>query len=103
MAHLTDDHLTMPPDAPMPADNTALAQWHRDRIAEYSFQSDTRTEDIQIRGELGTERWSGPSTLVPKARGQEVIGDSKGVWIWERQPDGSWKLLWSIWNENDAA
>lgn len=41
--------------------------------------------------------------LVPGGEAQEVSDSIKGLWVWERQEDGSWKLLWSIWNSNRGA
>ena len=100
MGQLTDDHLTMPPGVPMPPDNDQLRQWHQERIDEYTFRSDFVTDDIQVRGDIAIERWSGASALVPRDGSSEIQADDKGVWIWERQDDGSWKLLWSIWNSD---
>ena len=100
MAQLTADHLTMPPDGPAPNNNDALGEWHQARIDEFSFRSDFVTEDIQVRGDLAIERWSGASTLAARDGSAEIQDDTKGVWIWERQADGSWKLLWSIWNSS---
>ena len=100
MAHLTNDHLTMPPGVPTPTNNTALRQWHRDRIDEFTFSSDFVTDDVQVRGDLAIERWSGASTLTSRSDGSQIQDNTKGVWIWERQADGSWKLLWSVWNSS---
>lgn len=100
MAHLTDDHVTMPPGGPMLPNNDALRQWHQARVDDYRYSADFVTEDIQVRGDLAIERWSGTSTLSARDGSAEIEDDVKGVWIWERQADGSWKLLWSIWNSN---
>lgn len=100
MAGLTGDHLTMPPDQPAPPDNQALAAWHENSTALYTFHGDFTTDDIQLYGDLAIERWSGTTRLVPKGGGEEINDSSKGVWIWKRQMDGSWKLHWSVWNSN---
>jgi ketosteroid isomerase-like protein len=100
MAGLTSDHLTMPPDGQTPPDNAALTIWHQTSHDLYSFNGDFTTDDIQIYGDLAIERWSGNTRLVPKGEGEEISDSTKGVWIWKRQEDGSWKLLWSIWNSN---
>ena len=100
MARVTDDHFTMPPDGPTPPDNLALAEWHQSRIDQFEFRSTFRTDDIQIHGDIAIERWSSDSELEPREGGPVVEDSSKGVWIWERQEDGSWKLLWSVWNSN---
>ncbi|MGD2121641.1 MAG: nuclear transport factor 2 family protein [Gemmatimonadota bacterium] len=100
MAALIDDHLTMAPGAPTVPDNEALFEWHQNRIDLYSFESEHSTDDILLEGDIAVERWSGPSRLVSRGDGSMVEDFIKGIWVWQRQPDGSWKLLWSIWNSD---
>ena len=102
MAQLTDDHLTMPPGQATPPNNEALEAWHQDRIDAFAFQSEFSTDDIQVHGDIAIERWSGMTALVPRDGGDEIRDEGKGIWIWERQADGSWKLLWSAWNSSLA-
>lgn len=103
MAGLSSDHLTMPPDEPAPPDNAALTIWHQNSSALYSFHGDFTTDDIQVHGDLAIERWSGNTRVSPKGGGEEITDSTKGVWIWKRQVDGSWKLYWSLWNSNLSA
>jgi uncharacterized protein (TIGR02246 family) len=100
MAGLTDNHLTMPPDQPAPPDNEALAAWHQARVDQYSWAGEMATDEVRIYGNIAIERWSGTTRVIPKAGGEEITDSTKGVWIWERQADGSWKLLWSVWNSS---
>lgn len=100
MAGLASDHLTMAPDGPTPPDNEALAAWHQARIDQFAFQGDFSTDDVQLFGDIAIERWSGDLRLMPKEGGEDTVDTTKGVWIWQRQEDGSWKLLWSIWNSD---
>lgn len=100
MAELTDDHLTMPPDGPTPPNSQALADWHQARMDQFAFESVFTTEEVRVLGDIAIERFSGSTRLVPREGGEDVVDSTKGVWIWERQEDGSWKILWSIWNSN---
>src|SRR6185295_15838251 len=43
-------------------------------------------------------RWALDST--PKRGGKTVHDEGKGVWIWRRQADGSWKIARAIWNSD---
>ncbi len=100
MAALIDDHLTMSPGAPTVPDNEALVEWHQNRIDLFSFESDHITDDVLLEGDIAIERWSGQSKLTHRADGSVVEDSLKGLWVWRRQPDGSWRLLWSIWNSD---
>ncbi len=100
MASLGDAHQTMAPGAPTVPDSEALREWHRNRIDLFSLQSDHTTEEMILAGDLAIEKWSGQSRLTSKAEGEVVEDSIKGLWIWQRQVDGSWKLMWSIWNSD---
>jgi ketosteroid isomerase-like protein len=100
MAALIDSHLTMSPGAPTVPDNEALREWHQNRIDLYSLEMEHSTDDLLLQGDIAVERWSGPSKLTHREERSVVEDFLKGLWIWQRQPDGSWKLLWSIWNSS---
>ncbi len=100
MAVLIDDHLTLSPGAPTVPDNEALIQWHQNRIDLFTFESDHVTDDVLLAGDIAIERWHGQSKLTNRDDGSVVEDAIKGLWVWQRQPDGAWKLLWSIWNSD---
>ena len=100
MGVLIDDHLTMSPGAPTVPDNQALMEWHQNRIDLFSFESNHVTDDILVEGDIAIERWSSQSTLTNREDGSATEDETKGLWVWQRQADGSWKLLWSIWNSD---
>jgi len=100
MAELAEDHLTMPPDGPTPPNDQVLAEWHQARMDQFTFESVFTTDEVRLLGDFAIERFSGSTRLVPREGGDDVVDSTKGVWIWERQEDGSWKILWSIWNSN---
>jgi len=100
MAELAEDHLTMPPNEPTKPNNQALADWHQARVDQFSNESANATDDTRLFGDIAIERFSGDLRLVPREGGEDVVDSAKGVWIWEKQEDGDWKLLWSIWNSN---
>lgn len=100
MAELADGHLTMAPDGTTPPDNEALAQWHQARVNSFTFASTFTTDDIRLVGDMAIERFSSDSRLTPREGGDDLTDSTKGVWIWERQEGGSWKLLWSVWNSD---
>ena len=100
IAELAEGHLTMAPDGTTPPDNEALAHWHQARVDNFTFESTFTTDDIQLYGDIAIERFSGDLRLVPRNGGNEFTDSTKGVWIWKRQEDDSWKLLWSVWNSD---
>ncbi len=100
MACLTDDHVTMAPDVPALDDLDSLRKWHEARIKEVSIQIGSRTQELDAIGDWAIERWSIVQKITPKAGGDPVKQQNKGMWIWKRQAGGDWKLAYSIWNSD---
>ena len=61
------------------------------------------THDIVIAGNKAIERGSYAMRLKPKNGGAEVADRGKYVTTWERQPDGSWKIIRDISNTDGGA
>ena len=56
--------------------------------------------DVRISGDLAMSRGTWTATITP-ANGEEAYED-RGKWAGaaERQSDGSWKSIWTIWNSD---
>jgi ketosteroid isomerase-like protein len=102
LGELSEDHITLAPNDLALADEQGLRSWHQSRIDSFTFDINYTSEDIRIEGDMAVERWSSTPKLSPRNGGPAIEGQSKGLWVWHRQPDGSWKLLWSIWNSDNA-
>ena len=61
------------------------------------------THDIIIAGNKAIERGSYAMRLKPKNGGAEIADRGKYVTTWERQPDGSWKIIRDITNTDGAS
>ena len=101
MSGLTSDHLTMPPNEPTPQTLDALRSWHKQRIAEFTFDIVVSKPDVEVSGDWAIDRWSSTIILTPRDSGVSIQNIQKGLWIWHRELDGSWKLTCSIWNSDN--
>jgi len=99
MAILTGDHITMAPNEPALA-LTALRAWHQSRISESKLDMSFTSEEILMVGDWAFERWTSSLTLTPTAGGSPTRDSNKGIWVWKRQADGTWRLARSIWNSD---
>jgi len=64
---------------------------------------DARVDDVQHSGDWVYTRGSYTSTFVPKAGNQGApSGQQQGKFLllWERQPDGDWKIILDMGNSN---
>ena len=101
MGTLTGDHLTMPPNEPTPKTLDALRSWHERRIAEFTIAIVMSSPEVELGGDWAIDRWSSTTSLTPRDSGASIQNTQKGLWIWQRELDGSWKLSRSIWNNDD--
>jgi ketosteroid isomerase-like protein len=102
LAALTADHLTMAPNQPIIPNGPDLRSWHETRIAAGEItQYEATTEDIVIAGDIAIERWSAELSATSSDGGPPITDRLKGIWMWQRQPDDTWKLYWSIWNSDN--
>jgi len=101
MSRLTDDHITMPPNEPAPATLEALRSWHERRITDFTFDGDLPSQEIQLAGDWAFDHWSSTFSLTSRDDGAVAEYVGKGLWIWHRASDGTWKLARSIWNLDD--
>jgi ketosteroid isomerase-like protein len=99
MAGLTPDHVTMAPNVPALA-GEELRAWHESRVAAGTTTFTRTSEEVTVLGDWVWERWSSRISYTPREGGEAEEGVGKGVWIWQRQPDGEWMLARSIWNSD---
>jgi ketosteroid isomerase-like protein len=58
-------------------------------------------DEVLSSGDLAVARGTGTGTSTPKGSGLPVDSDpGKWVGVYRRQPDGSWKCAFDIWNAN---
>ena len=61
-------------------------------------------EDARIYGDLGFTRCIYTLKATPKAGGEtiDVMPEGKALTLYERQPDGSWKIVYDCFNSSTA-
>jgi uncharacterized protein (TIGR02246 family) len=75
-------------------------QFWRDGFAAAKSLFFVFPEDLEVAGEIAidTHRWVLDS--MPKRGGRPIHDEGKGIWIWRRQTDGTWKVARGIWNSD---
>jgi len=54
--------------------------------------------DVLITGDYAICRGTYTGSYTPKATGKAIYDEGKWVSLRKRQPDGSWKIIWDMWN-----
>jgi uncharacterized protein (TIGR02246 family) len=92
-----DDATILPPGAPTIAGKEAIRQYVSGAFATPGFSITWKTEKVEVSlsGDLaystGTDRIS-----VTTHDGKSVTEENRGVVIWKKQPDGSWKCILDV-------
>lgn len=106
VAWYTDDAVQMPPNEPANTGPEAIGAWLQAIFAEYSGHPGDRivlglsSQEIQVAGDWAFDRGTYEWTVTPLADGEAIQESGKYIVIWQRQPDGSWKMAREIWNSN---
>ena len=94
----TADAIKMNPNQPALVGKDAISASLQKFFDQYTSEDHNVAEDVRVSGDLAVARgtWEEKSSL--KAGGHSV--QDKGKWIaaYQRQPDGSWKIFWDIYN-----
>jgi uncharacterized protein (TIGR02246 family) len=101
-ALFTEDCVRMPQGGPATVGRPALEAAYRQDFAEvWKTQAKVRlnAEEVIISGEYAFAR--GADTLVQDQDGTQVEEIGKWLFIYRRQPDGTWKYHWSTFNSNE--
>ena len=103
MTVFTNDALFTPPNEPQLKGNDAIKKWV-DRILTQSTATARYTSsEIDVAGDWAIERYNGTMAVTPKKGGPTVEEHFRGVHIYRRQPDGTWRIAQDIWNAEPPA
>jgi len=99
--HFAEDIVAMPPNAATITGKEALRQWAQPFFGQYNQEELITIEEIRVAGNWAFTRLPYTLKLTPKAGGESFQANGKGIWIFKRQADGTWKASRVIWNGND--
>ncbi len=100
LAVYTSDVMMMPPGEPAIQGAAALRKWFVAFTKDFSATGKYTTNDVQVAGDIGVVHYVGELTMTPKAGGTPMTEAIKGIHIYKRQPDGTWKIAQDVWNSD---
>jgi uncharacterized protein (TIGR02246 family) len=79
----------------------AVKKYWVDFTNSFSGPTEMSTTAVEGRGDLAYLVGTIRQTLTPKKAGVKPLSyEGKYVTVVKKQPDGSWKIIYDIWNEN---
>ena len=103
----TEDAMRIAPDMPLQVGKEAIKKYFEREMKQYDMQvnddfdyvDDDRVEEVLVSGDLGMARGADIITATPKEGGESSKSIVRWVAIYERQADGTWKIVCEIWND----
>jgi uncharacterized protein (TIGR02246 family) len=96
----TDDVVFLPDDQPPVVGKAALEAWVRPIYEQYDFEIEGTVKEVVVAGNWAFEWGLLTGTFRLLAGGEDMQVDMKYVYVYERQPDGSWRCAYDIVNKN---
>ncbi len=96
----TGDAVAMGPNVPTAIGKDALRASCKKDFDQFKEENHSFVEDIRISGSLAVARGTQEATSTPKSGGHSVHDKEKWIVVFQRQPDGVWKVLWEIYNSD---
>jgi ketosteroid isomerase-like protein len=94
------DGVLMPPHHPAVQGHLAIVQYFRDLFSRSRFRFAFTASQIHIDGDTAFERVAYTATIWPSDDAPPIEDVGKGVHVYRREPNGSWKLTYDIWNSD---
>ena len=100
LASVTKDMVIMPPDEPPLSGHENIRAWLEGFFAAYSTELVYTGSEVTVCGDTAFEAYAFRWTLTPVdgMEGKTIHQAGKGVYVFRRQTDGSWKVARDIWN-----
>lgn len=98
------DATLLPPDE-LPAKGEEMKKYNAAMTGGFTGPIELTTTAVEGHGDLANAVGTYRATLTPKKPGAKPlpVEEGKYVEVLKRQPDGSWKIVYDIWNRNAPA
>ena len=96
----TEDVVWLPPNGPVVQGIEACMEHNRPYFEQYHSVETMSVEEIEIADRFSFVRVNYTYRGKPKAEGEPLEEDGKGIFILKRKPDGSWVSTHCVWNSN---
>jgi len=99
----TSDVHVMPPDDKAVTGTQNLREWAENMFSMISVDGKYISSDLTLAGDVAIDRLTMNLIITPADGGEAIMESGKCVHVYERQPDGSWKIAQDIWNMDGPA
>ena len=98
--HFTENAGLMAPEKSALIGQRAIEDYYQSIFDEFEVRLDSYYEEVKVSGDMAIGRGEATVQLKPKGENKTTTSSSKYLNVLRRQPDGSWKTTYDIWNSN---
>lgn len=98
VAAFTSDAVLVPPGEPPVSGHAALRTWAQGMFDRFTLSGEYTSSEANVIGDWAVERYTGTLSVTPRTGGAPMEDSFRGIHIYRRQPDGSWRIAQDIWN-----
>lgn len=88
----------IPPGEPALKGTDAVRSWLTGMLEQFEGNLEYTSSDVTILGDWAFEQYAATATLTPKDGGEALVEQARGMHIYHRGEDGSWKITHDVWN-----
>lgn len=99
MALSADDIVVIRPNEPALIGKEAVRNSTQQEFDELELQDVYEIKNIHVSGDLAVTHFLWSTKLKIKANGKSDETNGNWITVAERQPDGAWKCIYSIWSD----
>ncbi len=99
----TDDVVVMPPDHPTARGREEFAAFVKPFFDQFTLLETISYEEIRVAGDWAVGTFTYSFTTTPKGEGASSQELGKGIWLFRRSGDGTWKITHAVWNRDQPS
>jgi uncharacterized protein (TIGR02246 family) len=98
MSYYADDAIAIPPNEPAATGKAAIRSWMQQFYDAVIPKEEYVVDGVEISCGRAYARitWSG--TFTPKDGGEQRKSNGNWIWIFKKQPDDIWKIVYMMWS-----
>ena len=102
MSLWADNGVQMPPNTPARIGKEQIREGMKPTFDQFNLKIEVDIKEAKVHGDNGLTRCTYTLEITPKAGGETIYAepDGKALTIYERQSDGSWKVVYDCFNSN---
>jgi len=102
MSYFHNDALIFPPGQSSIQGKDSIAKFYSVFEESFvpSFKNVYSERSFEIEDSVAVRRYNGFAEILFKDSQDTLISNNKYVDVLKKQSDGSWQIIWHIWNEN---